>query len=75
MNKSYRISPHEVLHSCLITNTVYLLIWLWKIRGEGQVGLKEKEREGGGGGLITFFLWKGGGGLIGRGVGLIEDLR
>ena len=39
VNKPYWISPYEVLQSWLITNTVYLLIWLWKIRGQG--GLKD----------------------------------
>ena len=57
VNKQSRISPNEVLQSWLI-NTVYHLLVKNNKGEERGGGLKEKR------GLLTFFAWKEGGGLI-----------
>ena len=58
----------EVLQLWLIITVYHLLVKDNKGEGEGRGGgLKER------GSLFTFFLWKGGGGLLERGC-LIEGL-
>ena len=59
-SKPSRISPHEVLQSWAINTVKHLLVKNDKKKG----ALKER----GGGGLLTFFPWKKGGGLLERGV-------